>query len=96
MSDNVKRTEEETESVSQFNVNSNCHGHFEVDKAERAVISTMKMLPDIGLSVETMSVLTNSNISKDSFFLRSVIKEEHNIQLTGDWKSNILHGKTFR
>ena len=47
VSDNVKRTEEETESVSEFNVNSNFQGHFEVDKAETAVISTMKMLSDL-------------------------------------------------
>ena len=66
--DNVKRTEEETESVSEFNVNNNFQGHFEVDKAETAVISTMKMLSDIGSSVETISVLKNSNVSKDGFF----------------------------
>ena len=69
-------------------------GHFEVDKAETAVISTMKMLSDLRSSVETMSVLTDSNVSKDVFFRRNSIKKEHNIQLAGDWKSNILHGKT--
>ena len=62
VSDNVEKTEEETESVSEFNVNSNFQGHFEVDKAETAVISTTKMLSNIGSSVETMSVLTNSNL----------------------------------
>ena len=41
-----------------------------------------------------MSVLTDSNVSKDVFFRRNSIKKEHNIQLAGDWKSNILHGKT--
>ena len=44
--------------------------------------------------METMSVLTNSNVSKDRFFWCNIIKKEHNIQLAGDWKSNILHGKT--
>ena len=96
VSDNVKRTEEETESVSEFNANSNFQGHFGVDKTETAVISTMKMLSDIGSSVETMSALTNSNVSKDGFFRRNNIKKEHNTQVAGNWKSNILHGKIFR
>ena len=96
VSENVKSTEEKTERVSEFNVNSNFKGHFEVDKEETAVISTMKLLSDIGSSVGTMSVLTNSNVSKDGFFRRNIIKKEHNIQLAGDWKSNILHGKAFR
>ena len=43
-----------TESVSEFNVNSNFKGHFEVAKAETAVISAMKLLSDIGSSVETI------------------------------------------
>ena len=56
----------------------------------------MKMLSNIGSSVETMGVLTNSNVPKYGFFRRNIIKKEHNIQLAGDWKSNILYGKTFR
>ena len=43
-------------------------GHFEVDNAETAVISTMKMLSNIGSLVETMSVPRNYNVSKDEFF----------------------------
>ena len=74
--------------VSEFNVNSNFKGHFEVGKEETAVISTMELLSDIGSSVETMS--------GDGFFRRSIIGKEHNIQFAGDWKSNILNGKTFR
>ena len=74
--------------VSEFNVNSTFKGHFEVGKEETAVISTMELLSDIGSSVETMS--------GDGFFRRSIIGKEHNIQLAGDWKSNILNGKTFR
>ena len=41
--------------LSEFNVNSNFKGHFEVGKEETAVISTMELLSDIGSSVETMS-----------------------------------------
>ena len=86
VSGNVKMVEEKTESVSEFKVNSNFKRHFEVGKAETAFISTMKLLTDIGSSVETMSVLTNSNVSKDEFFRRNIIKKEHSIQLAGDWK----------
>ena len=56
----------------------------------------MKMLSYIGSSVETMSVLINSNVSKDGFFRRNIIEKENKIQLAGDWESNILHGTTFR
>ena len=45
VSDNVKRMEEETESVSEFNVNSNFQWYFEVDKAEAAVIILWKCCP---------------------------------------------------
>ena len=62
VSENVKRTEEETESVSEFSVNNNFKRHFEVDRAETAVISTMKLRSDIRSSVETISVTTNSNV----------------------------------
>ena len=62
VSENVKRTEEETESVSEFSVNNNFKRHFEVDRAEKAVISTMKLRSDIRSSVETISVPTNSNV----------------------------------
>ena len=68
VSDNVKRTEEETKRVSEFNVNSNSKRHFEVFKPETTVISSMRLLSNIGPSVETMGVLTNSNVSKDGFF----------------------------
>ena len=43
-----------------------------------------------------MSVLINSNVSKDGFFRRNIIEKENKIQLAGDWGSNILHGNTFR
>ena len=85
VSGNVKKVGEKTESVPEFKVNSNFKRHFEVGKAEIAFISTMKLLTDIGSSVETISVLTNSNVSKDEFFRRNIIKKEHSIQLAGDW-----------
>ena len=56
----------------------------------------MKLLSDMGSSKETMNVLINSNLSKDGFFHSDIIKKEYNIPLTDNWKSNILHGKTFR
>ena len=56
--------EEEAESKS-INLKSKFKGNFEVDKAKTAVISTMKLLSDIGSSLETMSVMANSNISKE-------------------------------
>ena len=46
--------------------------------------------------MEWVSVLTNSNVSKDGFFRDDIIKKEHNIPLADNWKSNILHEKTFR
>ena len=95
VSGNVKKVEEKTESVSEFKVNSNFKRHFEVGKAETAFISTMKLLTDIGSSVETMSVLTNSNVSKDEFFRRNIIKKKHSIQLAGDWKFFFLSGFSF-
>ena len=50
VSNNKKRIEEETESNSEFNVNWDFKWNFEVDKAETAVVGTMKLLPNIGLS----------------------------------------------
>ena len=88
--------EENTESVLELRVNSNFKEHFEVDKAETAVISTVKLLSDTGSSVDTMSVLKNSNVSKVEFFRHDVIKKEHNIPLADNWRSDILHGKTFK
>ena len=44
VSDNVKRTEEEAKSESDFNVNSNFKGNLVVDMAETALLSTTKLL----------------------------------------------------
>ena len=74
LNDNVKRTEEKTERVSEFDVNSNFQEYFKVDKAKIAAISTMKMLSDIWSSVETMNVLANSGVSKDVFFDAILLK----------------------
>ena len=46
----------------------------------------------MGSSVETVSVPTNSTVSKGGFFCCNIIRKEYNFQLAGDWKSNILHG----
>ena len=43
VSDNVKRTKEEAESESEFNINNNFKRNFEVDTAVTAVIGTTKL-----------------------------------------------------